>query len=161
MTKSRLVLGAQLLGLALAFFATPIVRFFLEADQIDATASSSYSDEFEAQMVLDGDPNTEWCLPDGTLGYIDLAFKHGRHVHAVRLTNGHNRQYKDRAITKAQIVVYYDDNVVERHDVELPGIESDHKERRVELKGRWATRVRLEVLAYAGNGGALAELHVE
>lgn len=159
--RGLVVLGAQLLALALAFFALPIARYFMEADLIEASASAAYSEEFDAQMAIDGDPATEWCLPDGTLGTLDLKFHRKRRVDAVWITNGHNRHYMDRAIRKAKLVLYDGGRAVERHEIELPGIEPLHTRRRIELTGQRGTRLRLEVLEFAGSGSALAELSVE
>jgi hypothetical protein len=159
--RGLVVLGLQLVALVLAFFALPITRYFIEADRIEASASAAYSDEFDAQMAIDGDPATEWCLPDGTLGTIDLKFHRKRRVDAVWITNGHNRHYLDRAIRKARLVLYDGARAIERHDIELPGIEPLHTRRRIELTGQRGTRLRLEVLSFAGSGSALAELSIE
>lgn len=159
--RDRVILALQLGALVLAFFATPLLNYVLEADSITAEASAAYSEDLEAAMAIDGNPDTEWCLPDGTLGYIDLTFSHRRRVDAVVITNGHNRTYMDRAIRRARLSLYDDERVIEQHDVEFPGIEPQHKQRRIALQGKRATRLRLEVTEFAGTGAALAELRVE
>jgi hypothetical protein len=155
------VLACQLVALVLAFFALPIARYFVTVDRIDASASSEYDENFTAQMAIDGDPETEWCTADGVLGTFDLAFNRRRKIDAVWITNGHNRGYMDRAIRRAKLTLYDGGRAVGRHVIELPGIEPKHVRRRIELSGQRATRLRLEVLEFAGSGSALAEISVE
>jgi len=159
--RGRVVWALQLIALALAAFAAPIVTYVQASGRVSATASGAYDPDFDAEYAIDGILETEWCLPDGALGHLDLSFTRSRRVNSVYLTNGHNRHYLDRAIVKARIIVLDGDRVVERHDVELPGIEPEHKTRRIELRGHRATGVRLEVTEFAGSGAALAEIRVE
>lgn len=159
--RGRVILGLQLAALAIAFFALPIVRYATEADHVEAYASAAYSEEFDAPMAIDGDPVTEWCLPDGELGTLNLVFNRKRRIDAVSITNGHNRHYMDRAIKKARLTLYDGKRVLEAHDIELPGIEPQHKPRRIALSGERATRLQLEIKEFDGTGSALAEIQVE
>lgn len=159
--RGRIILGLQLTTAVLVLFAAPIVEWLMKADSVDVSASSDYSDDHTARFATDGIPATEWLLPDGVLGYIELSFGSKRAIHGVTVTNGHNLNYMDRAIKKARISVFDGDKVVETHDIELPGIEPDHRQRRLELKGHRASRVRLEVLEFDGTGAALAEIVVD
>jgi hypothetical protein len=159
--RGRIILGVQLTVAALALFSAPIVSWLMEADRVGVFASNYYSDDHAARFATDGIPATEWLLPDGVLGYIELSFGGKRTIHGVTVTNGHNLNYMDRAIRKARISVFDGDRVVEKHDIELPGIEPEHKQRRIQLKGHRASRVRLEVLEFDGTGAALAEIAVD
>lgn len=161
MPRGRIVLGVQLVTAVLVLFSAPIVNWLMEADSLSVFASDDYSDDHAARFATDGIPATEWLLPDGALGYIELSFGSKRTVHGVTVTNGHNLNFMDRAIKKARISVFDGDEVIEKHDVELPGIEPEHKQRRIELKGHRASRVRLEVLEFDGTGAALAELALD
>jgi len=158
--RKRVVLALQIAILALALFAAPITDCIRDRGRITVTASSSYAPEFDAEMAMDGVLDTEWCLPDNSLGYIEFAFASSRRVNSLDITNGHNTTYKDRAIKKARIVVYNGDKVVEKHELELPGIEQQHKRRRVRLGGHRATRLKIEVLEFAGLGSALSEVAI-
>jgi len=158
--RKWIVLSVQIAILALALFAAPLADFIRDQGRVTVTASSSYAPEFDAEMAMDGVLATEWCLPDNTLGYIEFTFASSRRVNSMDITNGHNTTYKDRAIKKARIVVYNGDKVVEKHALELPGIEQQHKRRRVRLGGNRATRVRIEVLEFAGLGSALSEVAI-
>jgi len=159
--RGRIILGVQLTTAVLVLFSAPIINWLMEADSVGVFASNYYSDDHAARFATDGIPATEWLLPDGMLGYIELSFGSKRTIHGVTVTNGHNLNYMDRAIKKARISVFDGDEVVEKHDVELPGIEPDHRQRRIELKGHRASRVRLEVLEFDGLGAALAEFVVD
>lgn len=158
--RGRIILGAQLVVAALVFFALPIVTWVNDSDRVDVSASSYYSDDHAARFATDGVPATEWLLPDGTLGYLELTFHSKRVIHGVTITNGHNLNYMDRAIRKARFYVYDGDKVLEQHDIELPGIQPEHKARKIDLDSHRATRVRLEVLEFDGTGAALAEIAV-
>jgi hypothetical protein len=155
------VLGSQLLALVVAFFALPLARYFIDVDKIDVSGSEGWSEVFEPAMAVDGDPKTEWCAADGALGVLDLKFHRARKVDAVWITNGFNRNYLDRAIRKAKLTLYDGGRAIERHTVELPGIEPVHIRRRIELTGQRATRLSLQVLEFAGSGACLAEISVE
>jgi len=159
--RNRIILGLQLATLALAFFATPIVNWLLEGNVTTVTASADYSDDHAPEFAFDGIQTTEWLLPDGTLGYLELSFSRKRAIHRVFLTNGHNPNYLDRAIRKATVFVYDGDQIIDEHEVDFPGIEPEYTRRRVELRGKRATRVRLDVTQVAGNGAALSEISVE
>lgn len=160
-TRGRIILAVQLTIAVLVLFSAPIVNWFMESDRVEVFASNFYSDDHAARFATDKYPATEWLLPDGTLGYIELTFGSKRAIHGVTVTNGHNLNYMDRAIKKARILVFSGDDVVEQHEVELPGIEGEYKSRRIELGGHRASRVRLEVLEFDGNGAALSELAVD
>jgi hypothetical protein len=155
------VLASQLSALVLAFFALPLARYFIDVDKIDVSGSEGWSEVFEPTMAVDGDPKTEWCSADGTLGVLDLKFHRPRKVDAVWITNGFNRTYLDRAISKAKLTLYDKGRAIEHHTVELPGIEPVHVRRRIELTGQLATRLRLQVLEFAGSGACLSEISVE
>jgi hypothetical protein len=159
--RGRIILGVQLVVAALVFFALPIITWVDESDRVEVSASSCYSDDHAARFATDGVPATEWLLPDGTLGYLELTFHSKRVISGVTITNGHNLHYMDRAIKKARIYVYDGDKVLEKHDVELPGIQPEHKARTIDLDNHRATRLRIEVLAFDGTGAALAEITVQ
>jgi len=160
-TRGRIILTVQLTIAMLVLFSAPIVNWFMESDRVEVFASNFYSDDHAARFATDKYPATEWLLPDGTLGYIELTFGSKRRIHGVTVTNGHNLNYKDRALKKARIVVFNGDDVVETHDLELPGVEAEYTPRRIELGGHRASRVRLEVIEYDGVGAALAEIAVD
>jgi len=159
--RGRIVVAVQLTIAVLVLFAAPIVNWLMAADSVGVYASNYYSDDHAARFATDGIPATEWLLPDGALGYIELSFGSKRIVNGVTVTNGHNLNYMDRALKKARISLFDGDKVIERHDIELPGIDPEHKPRRIKLKGYRASRVRLEVLEFDGTGAALAELVVD
>lgn len=159
--RRPIVIGAQATLAMLAFFSTPIVRWLGELQHVEITASAYYNELYEPHLAGDGNVQTEWCLPDGTLGHLDLSFNRKRPVRAVVITNGHNAPWLDRAVTQATLLVYDGDKVLDKRAVSLPGIERELKPRRFAMGGKVADRVRLEVTGVAGNGGAIAEIHVE
>jgi hypothetical protein len=159
--RGQIVLGVQLTIAVLVLFAAPIASWLMKADGVEVFATNFYSDDHAGRFATDGIPATEWLLPDGALGYIELTFGNKRTVNGVTVTNGHNLNYMDRALKKARITVFDGDKVVDKHDIELPGIEAEHKPRRIQLKGHRASRVRLEVLEFDGTGAALAEIVVD
>ena len=74
--------------------------------RIMAEASALYGPNYEAARVLDGNKDTEWLLPDGQLGWIDLRLGPPRKVKALRLVNAHNWHYHDRGTKEFNIEVW-------------------------------------------------------
>ncbi|HEX5659055.1 MAG TPA: hypothetical protein VFX59_17795 [Polyangiales bacterium] len=130
-------------------------------DGATATASGEYAPVRAAALAIDGDYGSEWLLPDYTLGYLDVTFERPRDVHRVRLVNGHNAPYNDRAIQSAKILVIENDRVVDRAEVLFEQFTKTIDARVVELAGKRATRVRVAVTGHFGLGASLAELRVE
>mgnify|MGYP001567788020 CR=1 FL=1 len=145
--------GAAVVALAIGAYVV------LHSEQgIEAAASAIYSPEFPASNVIDGQPESEWCLPDGQEGWVEVRIEPPERVDTFRLLNSHNRQYNDRA-TERYRVDFFVDGAVART------VESSFEE--FQVRPEWAEhtigvdgveRIRVEVLSHHRVGGGLAEM---
>jgi hypothetical protein len=69
-------------------------------------ASATLNDDHKPSFVVDGDPMTNWALPDGATGWIDLQVVPARVVTNVRIMNASNAPHLDRA-TKDFVLHFY------------------------------------------------------
>lgn len=147
---------------AIALLAVALAGLWIWRNRVYAFASDSYAAEtYPAAHVTDGLRATEWLLPDGKKGHVDLSLAMRRPVHAVTIINAHNRAFMDRAIKKAVVLVLDDNLVVDRAAVSFDKIETKPAPKRVALKGKDATRVRIMITEYHGLGGGIADVSIE
>jgi hypothetical protein len=125
------------------------------------SASAVYSTQFPASQAADGLTATEWLLPDGQTGWLELGFRAPRDLRQVRLHNAHNRTYNDRATRRFRVTAFAGVRPLASAEDEFDGIISSDPERRVALGARGVTRVRVEILSHFGRGAGLAEVDVE
>ena len=122
-------------------------------------ASGQYSSEFAPENATDGLLATEW-LPPSTPAFIELRFERPRLLQSVRLCNGHNRFYLDRAVNRYRVEAYLGAKLLETHDGRFFGIRSDPVCDDIIFAQVTADRVLVHVLSHFGVGAALAELEV-
>jgi hypothetical protein len=125
------------------------------------SASAVYSAEFPASQAADGIAATEWLLPGGRTGWLELGFRSPRQVRGVRLLNSHNRSYRDRATRRFRVTAFAGLRSLASAEGELEAIGTSTTERRIALEAGGVTRIRVEILSYFGAGGGLAEVEVE
>jgi hypothetical protein len=142
-------------------FVAATALLWLFATRLTASASASYHASFPPSHAVDGIEATEWLLPDGTTGHLDVALPYRKKVHAVTIVNAHNRAYLDRGIKRARLAVYDDDRVVDTLAIDFDKVEPVHTKRRFPLKGEPGTRVRITVLEGFGLSGGISEVAVE
>lgn len=125
-------------------------------------AEDELNDWYEAANVVDSDPASEWHLPDGQPGWIDLRLEEPRTLSWITLLNSRNAPHRDRATVRARVTAFLGDQAVSSSRViEVP--------RRWEGRERWAEvylpawradRIRVEILEWEGLSGGLAEINV-
>jgi hypothetical protein len=128
------------------------------ATGVTATGSGQWSAEFSPDRAVDGDPATEWLLPDRQAGWLDLRIAPATRMERIRLKNSHNRHYNDRATQAYTIEVYSNDQLVRTVEGEWSGIAprpewTDHA-----LGIDDVNRVRIQVRSWHRVGGGLAEV---
>jgi hypothetical protein len=141
--------------------AAALIAYSMRAGKLEVTASAEYSTEFPASNAIDGVAATEWLLPGGELGQLDIELGKTREVKQVSITNAHNRHFLDRGIKKGRIEVYDDDELVDSKDIAFAKVESKHAPARFKLKGKRGNRVRIEVLEFHSLGAGIAEVKIE
>jgi hypothetical protein len=125
------------------------------------TASGSYPLEpHPPSYALDGMAASEWLLPDGTPGWLEIAFRSPRQVHSVRLINAHNRYFMDRASERVRVIAFSDQWPVATAEGRFDRINIERSQLDIPLEAQKVTRLRIEILSYFKAGGGLAEVEV-
>ena len=137
-----------------------VMVFWLRA-RPKVVASASFADIYPPRQAVDRLEATEWLLPDGTNGWIDLVFKAPRRVRSVTLVNCHNGVYGDRGSGKVRVTAFENDKVVATAEGAFPNISTERSALDLPLDGKNVTRVRAEVLSVLGLGGGFAEVELD
>jgi len=144
-------------AVAVAGALTPIP----ELPRIRARASGQWSPRSHGpEQAIDGDPQTEWQLPNARTGWIELRPSPPRDLTGVRLLNGHNRHYADRAVREASVELYSHGELRTRVAHEWPSIDPQPAWADVDAGAPAVDRVVIRVERYHGLGGALAEIEL-
>ncbi len=75
---------------------------------IAAVASGTYdrAPDHGPDAVLDGDPDTQWLMPDASAGWLELRFDAPRAVEGLGIRNGTNAPYRDRAVERIEVALF-------------------------------------------------------
>ena len=123
--------------------------------------ASDYTNVFDGPLLLDGDVDTEWQLPDRTLGYVDITIEPPVRMNTLTLRNGHNRWYNDRAVRAYRIEVYSDGDLATTIDGEFERLEPDPEPVTHDVGVDSVSRLRFNVRSWHRIGAALAEISWE
>lgn len=126
-----------------------------------ATASAAYSSKHAAANAIDGSEATEWLLPDGALGWLEVHFPSARAVRHVRLLNAHNVHYEDRGCERVRLTLYCQYKIVASAEGGFAGIVAGPSPLDFDLSADCVTHLRVEVLSYFKTGGGLAEVEAD
>jgi hypothetical protein len=161
-TGHRVARGAWLL-VALAALAGAAWYALRPGPDVVATASAVYAGDpiFGPDRVLDGDTVTEWLLPDRTPGTLELALRAPRRVTAVRLVNGHNREFNDRAVRDYEIELYAGQRLVKKLSGSFAQLVPAPAPVSIRADADGVDRVRIVVKSFHREGAALAEIALE
>ena len=155
--RRRLYGGAA--AAALVILAVILTVNLLGAPSV--TASGSYPLEAHPpSYALDGMAASEWLLPDGTPGWLEIAFRSPRRVHGVRLLNSHNRYFMDRASERVRVIAFSNQWPVATAEGRFDRINIERSALDLPLDAEKVTRLRVEILSYFRTGGGLAEIEV-
>jgi hypothetical protein len=116
---------------------------------------------FPPANAVDGDANTEWILPLGFPGWIDVHFERPRALRAVRLLNAHNRTHNDLASRDYRVEVFAGGRMVGGAQGAFSGINPAGSWARHPIAARGVTRVRVWVDTFHGAAGGLGEIEFE
>jgi hypothetical protein len=154
--RSRLLWGGGALGLFLAVLV--VDRLWVRPN---ATASGVFSPEYPAAYAIDGIESTEWVLPDHTPGWLEIAYSSARRLRSVRIVNGHNSPYLDRASERVRVTAFADEGAVATVEGRFPRLMPERSVLELPLDARHVTHLRVDVLSYFGSGGGLAEVEAK
>jgi hypothetical protein len=155
--RRRLYGGAALAALVIVavLIATSLVG------RPSVTASSSFPYEpHPASYALDGMAATEWLLPDGTPGWLQIDFSSPRRIRSVRLLNAHNRYFMDRASERVRVTAFSGQWPVATVEGRFDRINIERSQLDLPLDAEKVSRLRVEILSFFRIGGGLAEVEV-
>lgn len=158
-----LATGGAVLGCILAGSLVSALYLKSRPPPYTVTVSAKYSNGNLARPanVLDHDFDTEWQLPDRTLGALTLTYAKPADIRRVHMVNGHNRWFLDRALLEYRLDAWSKGNVIQSTTGKFPPLERKNPWVEVPLVADNVDEVVLTVLTYQGLGGALAEIAVE
>ncbi len=152
--RRRIVIAGSLAAALLAALAS----FALYDARVRVSSSARFDDGHPARHVVDLSDVTEWLLPDGKNGWVELSFKRRRHLTELSITNAHNQDYLDRAARRIKVICFDGDRIVYESELEFEKIEEKPSPKRIALGGLKVSKVRVEVLSFWKTGGGLAEI---
>lgn len=129
--------------------------------RVRASAAFSNHPRFAGFRATDGDPRTEWVLPEATHGWLELAIDGARSIDGVWVLNGHNPPYNDRAVRAFRVIAFSADGNTREVSDAFPEFTDAPTRHHVNLSLDRVVRVRIEVDTWFHRGGALAEVEVE
>jgi len=123
---------------------------------ITARASGVLDDQYAADRVLDGDPDTEW-VSNGGQEWLELRFR-PRVVHSVRILDGDT--LPDRAVRSFRVELY--DGATE-YPTSKKTFDRQHPAewQTIDFGGLECDRIRIVVESHYGAGAAIAEVQVD
>jgi hypothetical protein len=126
-----------------------------------AEASAIHSEPHSAENAVDGLEATEWLLPDGTPGWVDVVLPAARTVHSVRLINAHNMFSADRATRAVHVTAFTERGPSASVDGSFAAFSQTRSVLDLPLEARDVARIRVEILSYFKLGGGLAEIEIK
>jgi len=156
-TKRKRIFGA----VAGAIGFVRLVYFLVHTPKTLRAEGASYGALFPASAAVDGDPKTEWLLPNQTPGYLDVQVLPARPLRKVRLLNAKNPPYHDRGTLNFHLEAYSKGRVVKSVEAKFDGFSSADDWREVEIGGSDPIdRLRIDIKTYHSAGGGFGEIEV-
>lgn len=127
-----------------------------------ATASATFNnaDEYGPASVMDGNPETEWLLPDHASGWLEINVDPPRRINAVSVVNASNQPHEDRATREYTIELWSHGELARSVEGTLP-FSTARNPVRSELGVDDVERVRVVVRSWHQLGAGLAEVSFE
>ncbi len=126
-----------------------------------ATASAYFANaaEYAPDKAIDDEEHTEWLLPDGQTGWLEVRLSPPRSIQRFRIRNGHNRHFQDRAVKEYSIELFDSDgSSIGSADGEFERFAPDGEWAELDLGGGDVRRIRFTVKSFHRTGAALAEI---
>ncbi|MEM9070764.1 MAG: discoidin domain-containing protein [Myxococcota bacterium] len=151
------VVRVAVVATVLAFLLWRTVR--TEAE-IVTTGSPTTQLNFHAIYATDGNPRTEWQPDDHRSGWVELRLTPPRRVEGVRILNGHNRHYDDRATKEFEVELFSDGRRAASAEGTFYAIRHRGEWRTVEVAGDAIDRIRVTAKTWHGRSPAIGEIEV-
>jgi hypothetical protein len=123
------------------------------------SASAFWDVSFQPERAADGDEASEWLLPDGAQGWIELEWPKAKRSKGLRLLNGRNANDPPRAIHELHVDATLADGTARGFDASFDTYSVTPVWKRVDFGGSLEVkRVRITVKSWHGRGASLAEV---
>ena len=141
--------------------AVAALAFWLyEPPHLEASATHQQA-EWPARFAIDGHDETEWQAHDRQKPTLDVELIPPRMVTGLRLLNGHNRWYNDRAVGRYRIELLRRGEVVTTIPGEFEELTPSPDWVVHETEAAEVDHIRFIVLTHHGVGSSLAELRID
>lgn len=147
------IIGSILLVVVTALLARKVMR------APKAIASAYFGATYLPDMAIDGDVETDWLLPDHSVGFLELHLRPARPVKRIWLVNGRNAPFNDRGTEKFTVELYREDERVFVQEGTFSQLGANEL-REVSIQ-QTGDRLRITVNSFLGAGGGLAEVKLE
>lgn len=148
------------LGVVLALLCLVAAGAMLLPRALNVRASSRYAPEFEATNVVDTSLSSEWLLPDGQPGWIEVGFRSARPIRTIRIVNCINRHYRDRATRAFRLDVFRGDVRINSFKGEFPPVGGE-RNLSFDVTAQSADRLLIHVDSWHGLGAGIAEIQID
>lgn len=129
---------------------------------VHATSSFDQAQQhMRAENAIDGDPETEWQLQDRTAGWLRLQLVPAQPIARLRLRNGHNRHYNDRAVRRYEVQIYLDGDMVSSVEGEFERFVEQPEWVTHEVGIEEADEIRFIAHTWHRLGAALGEIEIQ
>lgn len=152
--RRRAIVGAAAIAV---FVLVCAVRVWLLPH---VSASATYSPEFGATAAFDGLEATEWLLPDGAAGWVQIRFAFKKRIRSVRIYNAHNKHWLDRAAEQVRVTALSNGQIVNTVEGRFDGVTAERKPLDLPLDARGVTHLRIDILSHFAAGGGLGEVEI-
>jgi hypothetical protein len=145
----------------LAVVAAGLFTFVSIWTAVDVRPSASFSEDLHGpKNLVDGKTKTEWLLPNGVSGWVDVSFR-PRKLNKIAVMNAHNLPYSDRGTQDFRIELYRDKKQVFTSKQKFPKFDEKEVWITVPVPGIEADTIKLVIESHHKHGGGFAELHWE
>ncbi|MFN9812866.1 MAG: discoidin domain-containing protein [Deltaproteobacteria bacterium] len=126
----------------------------------EASAYFGNNAQFAPENAIDGDPATEWLLPDRTSGWLDVSIGPPRRIAALSIVNASNQPHEDRATREYTVEVWAHGELARSVQGTLP-FSTARNAVRHEIDVEDVERVRVVVRSWHQLGAGIAEVRFE
>jgi hypothetical protein len=126
----------------------------------EASAYFGNNAQFAPENAIDGDPATEWLLPDRTSGWLDVSIGPPRRIAALSIVNASNQPHEDRATREYTLEVWAHGELARSVQGTLP-FSTARNAVRHEIDVEDVERVRVVVRSWHQLGAGIAEVRFE
>ena len=150
--------GAVLLALSLALGG--LWFFVWRPPDFEVVASGFYANEpsFRPALGVDGEWTTEWVAPPDAGAWLEVRFAEPVDIDHLRLRNGWNPPYGDRAMRDVRCELYRGETLVASEELLFATLAREPEPVDVAIAGEEIDRIRVVAETWHGRGVALGEL---